>query len=460
MFDSGNDVEEYLHDTMGPAFISELSRLNRLDRWWRWDHDRPHTPRHSTDEYQELSARAQTPWLGLVVTSVAQALYVEGYRRAEDPDNATGWDWWQANRLDSRQIPVHRSALAYGQAYLSVLPGTDPLTGDDLPVMRGISPRRMVTFHEDEATDDWPVYAMHAQPATINGAPGWDVKVYDDARLWTLHADQSFDQVDYVTFEEHGAQVCPVVRFTNQLDLEGRTDGEVEPFIPIAGRIDQTVFDRLVVQRFSSWVVRTIAGMAPPEMLASETEEEYRERTKLRLRAEDILIADDPDTRFGSLPASPIAPFVDAHDADVRVLAAVSQTPPHHLLGQMANLSAEALAAAESSLMRKVDERQHTFGESWEQAFRLADVIMGETPDTSAQVQWADPESRSLAQAVDALAKLAGIGVPVELLLEKVPGWTQQDVERATALIEQGGSLDQLLADLASGQTSPDGADA
>jgi hypothetical protein len=75
--------------------------------------------------------------------------------------------------------------------------------------------------------------------------------------------------------------------------------------------------------------------------------------------------------------------------------------------------------------------------------------------DFDSQVRWADTESRSLGQVADALGKLAEmLHVPAEMLWEKIPGWTDQDVDRAKALAEQGGSLDALMRELANGQTS------
>src|SRR5690348_4694807 len=101
---SQKEVLAVVGDQMLPAFKAEKDRLDRIDRWYRWDHDQPHQPRQSTREYKDLLSRAQTPWLGLVVTSVAQSLYVEGYRTAEATDNAQAWQWWQTNGLDGRQI--------------------------------------------------------------------------------------------------------------------------------------------------------------------------------------------------------------------------------------------------------------------------------------------------------------------------------------------------------------------
>jgi hypothetical protein len=67
-------------------------------------------------------------------------------------------------------------------------------------------------------------------------------------------------------------------------------------------------------------------------------------------------------------------------------------------------------------------------------------------------------ESRSLAQAADALGKLATmLNVPVELLWEKIPGFTQQDVEDAKALLEEngGGVVAKLLEQLQASQNPP-----
>jgi hypothetical protein len=448
-----SDLLSLVKRDMLPQFRQERERLDRLDNWLRWNHEQPHSPRHSTSEYRELAARAQAPWLSLVVTSVAQSLYVEGYRRKSENDNASPWTIWQSNGFDSRQIGIHRAALAYGYAYTTVLPGELP-TGEQMPVIRGVSPRRMLAFYEDPVEDDWPAMAMQAIPARIDGDWGWRLKVYDDELIHHLTVGKHSDEAKIISEpDEHGVGFCPVVRYANQLDLDGRTDGEVEPYIAVAGRIDQTTFDRLVVQRFASWMVRTIAGMSKPEDGTDAAAE------KLRLKVEDILIAEDPDTKFGSLPATPLTGFIEAHEADVKVLAAVSQTPAHELLGSMANMSAEALAAARASATAKADERKHSFGESHEQMLRLAALVAGDNEaaaDYEAQVRWKDTEIRSLAQAADALGKLATmLGVPVELLWEKIPGFTQQDVDAAKVLIDQGGGMDALLASLQGGQEPP-----
>lgn len=433
-----------------PMFLCERERLDRIDRWWRWQHDNPHQPRQSTREYRELVTRAQTPWLSLVVGAVVQGLYVDGYRRAEDPDDAEPWQWWQANGQDKDQTPLHEAAVAYGLSYSTVLPGVHPLTGEPLPVMRNLSPRNMIAFYEDPANDEWPTLALEAKPDKVNGNMGWVVRLYDDVARYTITAEGNGSAFSWKVTENHDLNVCPVVRYANKLDLEGRSVGEVEPYIAVAGRIDQTTFDRLVVQRFAAYVVRTIAGMAVSEMAQQSGESE--QQIAMRLKVNDLLVSDDPDTKFGSLPASPLDGFNESKEQDVRDLAAVSQTAPHHLLGQMVNLSAEALAAAEAAANRKKVRTQQSLGESHEQRLRLAAHVMGDTAgasDIEAQVRWRDTESRSLAQAADAWGKLVTmLGFPAELVWEKIPGLTQQDIERAKSIVQEGGGIEALIRQL------------
>ena len=439
---SQKDLLDLVKGRLLPAFFKERERLDTIDRYVRWDHDKPHAPKEASREYKTLMDRAQTPWGNLIVTSVAQALYVDGYRPESGTENADAWKWWQINGMDSRQIAIHRAALGYGLSYVTVLPGRDDF-GERMPAMRGVSPRRMITFYNEPEHDDWPTFALQATPAKVKGAKGWALKVFDDTSVYYLNCDAGGVSPEYIEFRSHGLNVCPVVRYANQMDLEGRAPGEVEPFIPILMRIDQTTFDRLVVQRFASWIVRTISGMSKPD-----TEEEAAARTLL-LKMGDLLVAEHPDTKFGSLPATPLDGFIAAAEADIRILAAASQTPAHEMLGQMANLSAEALAAARASLTAKVEERRYTFGESHEQVLRLAAFVMNDEEgarDRSAQVRWRDTEIRSLAQAADALGKLAQmLGVPVELLWEKIPGFTQQDVDSAKSLVREGDSISQLV---------------
>lgn len=74
------DVVELVSDQLMPTYLRERERLDRIDRWHRWQHEDMDLPRRSGREIKQLVQLAKTPWLSLVVTAVVQVMYVDGYR--------------------------------------------------------------------------------------------------------------------------------------------------------------------------------------------------------------------------------------------------------------------------------------------------------------------------------------------------------------------------------------------
>lgn len=431
-----------------PKWLDEYDRLDVIDRWYRWKHEDIKLPRSATRELRQLVELSRTPWLSLVVSSVSQCLYVDGFKSPLDDADGEGevapsgpWKTWHANAMDRRQVAVHRAALAYGHSFVSVTPGEDA-AGNRQSVLRGVSPRKVLAMYEDPAEDDWPVYVLRVD---VRG-DGYDLRLYDDREILYFTMDSKDSKPKFVNRKSHDAGVTPFVRYANMLDLDGRCDGEVEPLIPLAARINKTSYDRLLTQHYSSWKIRTVSGMAEPDS------EEDANRKKLKLRQDDILVAEDPDTKFGTLDETPLNGFIDAWRSDIEALAAVSQTPTHALTGQLVNLSAEALAAARAGLTQKVAERQKSFGASHVQALRLAARLEGDeahADDVMARVTWQDMEIRSMSQAVDALGKAAQmLGVPLPALWQRIPGVEKADVDEWKKMATEDDVIAQFAATL------------
>jgi hypothetical protein len=444
-----------------PSFLRQRANVTILDAWSRGEQriaeehglhgitGQVYAPRETTDEYKNLSKLSPTPLGGLIVTSLAQTTYVDGVRRAGSSDNMQVWEAWQANGWDAKQIPLHRAAITHGLAFSTVRPDRDPLTGDRMAKMEAFSAKRMAAFYDDP-NDEWPSFAIMADPIIRREGfqNEWTVTVIDDEAYFYLSCENNGYELDdwtFISYDEHFMRVPPVVRYANRIDLDGRATGEIESVLPMLARIDQNTFDRLIVQRFGAWKVRYIAGLAKP----SETTDKVA--YAMRLKVEDLLVSTNPETKFGTLDATDMKGFLDADDHDLRMLAAITQTPPHHMLGLSSNLQAEALAAATEGLMRKSGDFRMTNGESHERNFRLVAVANGnrdEARATDMQVRWRDTESRSLVQTANGLALVAtALKVPVEMLWERLPGWTDNDTERAKALVESG-AFEKLLLEL------------
>lgn len=462
-----------LAQTYWDEFQKSIERARVLDMWLHgdqyaisddpddWGYGRPYSPRTNDstdvgDEYNQLSEISPNPWAGLVVKSLSQTAYVDGVRMPKTDGNLEVWDDWQRNRMDRKQIAINKASIGHGIAFGIVMPGKDPLSGDSMPKIVGRSALRCATFYQDD-DDEWPVLALDGLRFRDDaGKTGWNVTLYDETGAHYIYCDNDGNSPSdwhYISVEEHPFGVTPVAACYNTQDLDGRAMGEVEPIIPILRRIDQTTFDRLIVQRFGAWKVRYIAGMAKPS-----TAEATRLQA-MRLKMEDLLISTDSSTKFGTLDATPIDGFIASGDTDLRYLAAITQTPPHHLLGLSSNLQAEALAAAESGLQRKSVDFRMGAGEFYEQIFRLCAIFNGNTKEAGAynmQVRWRETESRSFMQTVQGLAMAAtGLKIPIEMLWEKFPGWTDQDVSRAKDLVEDG-AMDQLFAALDAANPSLD----
>jgi hypothetical protein len=416
---------------------------------------RPYSPRETDEEYDDLSSKSVTPWGGLVVSSLAQTAYINGVRMPGSMDNLEVWESWQRNRMDSRQISAFRAAIGHGVSYGVVKAGADAMTGDKMAKIHLRSGKRMSAYYQDD-DDEWPMFAIDATQWAANGKTGWNVSLFDEQVEHKLSCEgNGFDKSswNYITNDPHPFNVTPVARLVNSEDLDGKATGEIEPVIPLLRRIDQDTFDRLVVQRFGAWKIRYIAGMAKPSTTQAANLQ------ALKLKVEDLLISDNKDTKFGTLDATPVDGFIALTDADLRMLSAVSQIPPHHLLGLSSNLQAEALAAAEAGLQRKSNDFKLHAGEWTEQVLRMCAVVTGNKAEARAfdmQVRWADTESRSLTQAADALGKIAvQLKVPLEMLWERLPGWTDSDTERAKILVQEDG-FEALLQELGAGQGNTD----
>jgi hypothetical protein len=433
------------------AWKDVTTQAQLLDQIARGKGPRPVLPAEqqsaNSREYEDLQAMSPSPWGYVICEQMTQALFVEGHRPSQqNPDlavdeeegNSPAWDQlWQPNQMDSQQVPIYHGAFETGASYVLALPGRDPLTGEPRTVFKGKSSKRMVAFYDDDFDDDFPSFAIEGVPQkTEKGDPGFALRYYDDTHWHTLSTDEDGDAIEYTgESTPHNAGRPPIVRYANRPDLEGGYLSEIEPLIPVLGRIDQDVFDRLVVQRFGAWVIRWVSGLKKPATPAETAEYE------LALKVSHLLVSEDPNTKFGTMAASSLDGYILAREHDMRDLAAISQVPPHWLTGAMVNLSAEALAAAEAAYMRKIDLCKHTFGEKHELLLRLG-AKMSNLPgvtDFGAEVQWKDTESRSLVQAATALGILTKqLQIPPELLWGRIPGWTAQMTKRAKGIMADG----------------------
>lgn len=450
---------------------AELQHLDLIRRYWKGVQRLPTViPTAAPREVREMARIARVNICKIIVDSVAQSLFVDNFRAEDDSDELDIWTVWQANKLDARQTGLHRAAAAYGAAYAVVLPG------DPVPVIRTVSPRNLCAVYGDDP--DWPAFALERR-----GAGEW--RLYDDTNIYVLQAKDDPDsqasiaaqlqgrdsapkvEFQFVSTSEHGAGVTPVVRYLDEEDLDADDDvnadpqsanavqkpmrGQIAPVIPIQDQIDLATFGLKVAEWFAAFRQRYIIGWVPD----SEAE-------KMKAGASQLWTFDgDPDgpnaIKVGEFGQSDLGGYIESREASIRHAATLTQTPVHELIGELVNLSAEALSAAEAGRDRKVDERKTILGEAHEQTLRLAGKLANIDVPDDAEVIWRDTSARTFAATVDGLGKLATmLGVPAQELWERIPGVTKQDVDRWKKEAQTGDAFAQLNAILEKHTTPPE----
>ncbi len=411
----------------------EAGPLALLHDYFRGTQPLPVIPNGVPTEVVQMAEMARMNLCKLAVDVPAQSMFVDGFRDPKSVDNDPTWAVWQANKMDAHQTAIYRAAFTYKVSYLKVVPG------DAGPVMRGVSPRNCTAVYDTDP--DWPVYALE----TVKRYGGIEWLLYDDEAIYRFvnnaekaKAENKAYWPEYAGETFHGRGVCPIIRFRNSDDLDGEGWSEIEPLIPLQDQMDHTTFDLLVAQHFGAFKQRYVMGW----LADSETE-------RVKASASRLLTFDDPDVKVGEFGQTDLGGYLDSRQKLMEQFGVISQVPPHNLLGQMVNLSAEALVAAEVGHSRKMNQIETLFGEAVEQALRLAGSYIGVDVSDEAQVRWRDTEARSFAATVDGLGKLKEmLELPPQVLWAKIPGFTQQDIEEANTLRRENDPMGRFFEDV------------
>jgi hypothetical protein len=378
--------------------------------------------------FRALLAEARANLAELVVNAVAERLQVTGFRFGNEQDSSAAWAIWQANSMDADAEMVQTDALVQGSSFVLVQPD------EDSPVGVSISP--------ESALQACVLYEAGSRHRRRAGYKRWADEAFGGHTEVLITPGQIatwYPARGRPVVEPNPAGAVGMVELCPQPRTVGPPRSELLSVIPIQDRVHTTLFNRSVSVDYGAnrQVWATGIKVAREVIKAQDGQEATKVSRPFQIGANRLLTNENPDGRFGSIAESNLQGYLDAVKQDVELLASITQTPAHYLLGTVANLSADALKAAEAGLVSKVRRRALHLGESWEEVIRLALQLIGSpaAADVAAEVIWADFETRTEGQRVDALVKMATLGVPREVLWEKW-GATQQEIERWHELAE------------------------
>ena len=428
------------------------------DRYYRGNHDLPWLPYQAQEEFRRILKMARANYMGLVVDAKAERIQVEGFRVGDSEtadDNL--WRIFQANNLDSDMDQAFLESFICGTSYVLVAPSSDPAT----PLVTVEHPsqciveyvpgtnRRVAAAGLKTWVDSWTgrINATLYLPGSVHKYVSGAVGIVTSANValglgdlplagsqpYALQQKVPTAMVDWQLRDGDGPAefvnvlgAVPLVELPNNPRLMTGGRSELEDLTDIQDRINKTLADRLMTQDFGAFPQKWATGYP-------EEDDTGQAVAKINVGRDRMVTTDVEATHFGQFDAAPLDPYSAAKREDVKDIASRSRTPAQYLLGDMTNLSGDALKASESGLVAAVKSRRRHFGEGIERAMRMAAAMTGTRTDVALETIWADPEFRTEAQTADAAVKKLGAGIATRRQAREDVGYSETQIKRMEA---------------------------
>lgn len=366
-----------------------------------------------------------------VVDAVKDNLQITGFNvEAGAPELAdAAWKLWQDARMDRRAGEVHKEALSTGDAYLIVWPNAK-----GRPIFHPNKAHLCTVNYDDEE----PERITSAVKVWQRADKRYRLNVYFPDRIEKYLTRQShpngmpeaakafepFEAPGEVFPLENPYGVVPVFHFANNAAIGESGRSELTDVMPLQDALNKAVLDKMVAMEFTAFTQRYVIG------LDVDTDPVTGRPIQPFTGLERILTVGTPDAKFGQFEGANLEQFLKVQDSFRIEIARVSGTPLHYFFLQNGNApSGDALGKLEKRFLKKVVERQGSFGQVWEDATSLAlkmsDIALG---DVRLFAQWVDPALASDKERLETLVLKKDLGVDaVQLLIEA--GYGLKDIE-------------------------------
>jgi hypothetical protein len=210
----------------------------------------------------------------------------------------------------------------------------------------------------------------------------------------------------------HADGSIPLVEIINRPDELMRAKSDLGDVISMQDAINKLANDMIVASEFQAFRQRVLTGVEIPK--DPETGDPLPSQ-QIVSAISRLWAFENENAKVWDLPQVDLKNYVAGIQELLHHVAGQTRTPPHYLLGQMINVSGEALAAAESGLVSRVTEKHTSFAVAWREVIRLATGT-----EDRIEVVWRNPERHSLSQLADGVSKLMATA---ELGLPREEGW-------------------------------------
>lgn len=362
----------------------------------------------------------------------------------KDPDGEAALEIWRRNRMDLKSQEVHEEALSLGDGYVIVWPN-DEMEAEIWPQL---------------ATECCVQYDPNNQKSIIRGAKCW----WDDLeRSWYLNIYKTdgitkfqqkgtstalssqptqFIQYDFVP---NPYEIVPIFHFPNKA-IRKLGYSELQNVIPLQNGLNKAVMDMIIAMEFASFKQRYVIGL---ELEVDDETGEPKDPNAKNYGVDRLLTFSDPETKVGQFDATDLAQFLRVQEKFWASTARVSGTPLHYFFITEGDFpSGEAMKSAEARFIKKITDRQTSFGNVWEDVMLFALRIDGTDSDgLRLETLWKDASPRSDSEIADTAVKKKAVGVSRSQILKEL-GYDDDTIMRMleesdadserSALLKQG----------------------
>lgn len=430
----------------------ELTRQKNVviaRKYYDGEHEVPLTKRQKEFLGFQNDERFALNYCKTVVSAVAERMKVTALAGDEkDPFAAWAWDQWEANRMDAKQDKVHRAAIKDGETFLLVDWDEDKGMPTLLPHPRYTDAKAEGTGYGCKAfyEDDDPGREL------LRVSKRWTERVLQESgrkktiqRMNVYYPDRVEKYINVVKGKEGWEPYQPEgeawplpwpesigIPWIHFLNPDGKT--ELWDAIPVQDLVNKTALDILAAADAAGFRI-IITDFIPTD----DGKPPANDKSNYLKLSPGCYLVKAEGGEVDVLEAAKIEDMLTGLDSWIVKLAQVTDTPTSRFQLSRQIAAEGTLKQQEAPLLAKVQTRQTTFGNCWEDAFYIARNEarefgnVGELGEGLISTEWAPAATRDEKEYREGLKLESELGVPNEKLWAKM-GYDAAEIAEMKAM--------------------------
>ena len=384
---------------------------------------------------------------GVVIDSHADRLQVERFIVEAGGASETAGDLWRRNRMDGRAGEIHKAALRDGDAYVVVWPEAGTALSDTaaFPQFWPAKSEYMRVDYDDETPGKVVLAAKSWLTGTTTATQRRRLNLYYPDRIEKYVTTSAGTTISAATFVEHRPQgepwpvlnpwgTVPVFHFANNADTGAYGASELRDVIPLQDGLNKSLKDLLAACELAGFPQKVIEGLDAGD----ENVLEGLRRLEAGLNKIFMLPSDGSGNKpsIAEFTAANLPQLIAVVEMFDKLISRVSRVPVHYLQMSGDFPSGRALRTAEAPFVAKIEDRQTSFGNVWEDAMHLALRQAGVANPGLLTTVWKAAAPLSREDAWDLAILQNSVGVPLEQILREI-GYDEEEITAITAIADQ-----------------------